>query len=502
MDGKLPGCVVGRGYPDRLQQSGCGEDEKMATCQPKRSLIYGVLALTAAVLVGVMQLEAAEPTTQPAKPLPAQKLLVKASSAVVRIHAYSPEGKEIARGLGFLIDTNGTVVTNHHVVKGASSARLFVGSGLVLPVVSIIAADTRGDVAIIKVKGKGLPFLTLRTDEPKVGEKVYALVSSSGRKHTLGFGAVTGLRVQEEVAIVGLSGSISRGPSGRALLDSGGRVLGMGIEASGAPKGQTPGLVVTSKRMASFVKSVASSTPTEVKLAPPPAVVKTPKIYASLSALLSQIPRKLTIGTDRELSTSQKSRVNQWLGENVPRGSMITHAGRFSGASVGSSDIALTFRYAVVSIHGKRIMLRVTANLDLEFAEKVKTLKSGAPPAHYTVGGIKTSGGRGKLGTPITVHGKIAQVAIVNGELRVCLTDGGFGKIPPPKRPITTVTPKPKPKLAPKSPEKKAEGKFKLAKMYLAVGKKVKAVEILKGIIADYPDTDAAKAAAKKLKEF
>jgi len=144
----------------------------------------------------------------------------------------------------------------------------------------------------------------------------------------------------------------------------------------------------------------------------------------------------------------------------------------------------------------------VTANIAREFAEKVKTVKSGPPPAHYTVGGIKTTSGRGKLGPPLTVHGKIAQVAIVNGELRMRLTDGGFGKIPPPKRPIATVKPKPKPKLAPKSPEKKAEGNLKLAKMYLAVGKKVKAVEILKGIIADYPGTEAAKAAAKKLKEF
>ena len=62
--------------------------------------------------------------------------------------------------------------------------------------------------------------------------------------------------------------------------------------------------------------------------------------------------------------------------------------------------------------------------------------------------------------------------------------------------------PKPKPKPATKSPEKKAEGMLKLAKMYLGVGKKAKAIEILKGIVADYLGTDAAKAAARKLKEL
>ena len=488
-----------------MRQSGCGEVGEMATRPAKRSLRYEIFALVAAVLAGVMQLDAAVATTQPGEPLDARELLAKVLPAVVRIQAYSPAGKEIAKGSGFLIDADGTVVTNHLVMKGAASVRVLV-RGRAIPAAGIIATDEKADVAIIKMKGKGLAFLTLRTDLPKVGDKVYAIKNPSGQTNTLCDGLVKDLLSKEGVTLIQLSGSIRRGWGGGALFDSSGRVLGLEIPTAGVFKGEKPGLVVASKRIASLVKSASSSKRIPVKLGslPPVKAVITPKAYASLGALLSQIPPALALGTGSQLSSSQKTAVNGWLGKNVLRGSMLAVEGRFAGASRGAGGMTLTFRRGVVSIHGKKILLRATAGIDQEFTEQVQALKAGAPPSHLSVAGVNTTSGRGNLGTPITVHGKIAQVAIIKGELCVRLTGGGFGKIPQPKQPTTKPKPKPRPrpKLAPKSPAKKAEGKFKLAKMYLAVGKKVKAIEILKGIVADYPGTPAAKEAAKKLKDF
>jgi len=68
------------------------------------------------------------------------------------------------------------------------------------------------------------------------------------------------------------------------------------------------------------------------------------------------------------------------------------------------------------------------------------------------------------------------------------------GKVPavkdrPPRKPVSTAA----------DPERKAAGRLKLANAYIAIGRKDKAAAMLKEIISDYPDTDAAKAAAKAL---
>lgn len=503
MDAKSPGGAVGRGYPDSFAVKPCRESSEMAIRPEKRSLRYEILTLIAAVLVGVTQLDAAAPTTRAAKPLDARELLARALSATVQVRTYLPTGKAAAIGPGFLIDAEGTVVTNYRVMKDAASARVFVQAGLGLPAVKIIALDEQADVAIIKVEGKGLPFLPLRTTTPKVGEKVHALVSSPDRKITLGDGLVTGLRRKGGATLILLSGPISRGPSGRALLDTGGRLLGLGIATSGIFKGEKPGLIVASEKIARLIKGAASSTQTMPKLVPPAArAVVAPKIYNSLRALLSEVPRELVGRADRPLSPSQSNAITAWFGKNIPRGSMLVVSGSFTKASKDSGRITLNFKYTAASIHGKKITMRATAYLGREFAEKVKTLTPGKPAKYLTLAGTRRLVERGKPGTPITVHGKIVRLVVAKDELFVRLTDCGFGKIPPPKRPTATTTTKPKPKPKPKSPEKKAAGKLKLANLYLEAGKKAKAIEILKGIVADYPGTDAAKAAASKLKEF
>ena len=451
----------------------------------KCSLRRWILTLTATVLACVTQLDAAEPTTRPAKPLDAQGVFAQASPAVVRIRIYSRGGRVVATGSGFLIDPDGTIVTNHHVIKGAASASVFMQGRSSLPVVRIIATDEKADVAIIKVEGKNLPFLKLRTELPKIGEKVYAIGSPAGLTNTLSDGLVSGLRREGAITLIQISAPISHGSSGGALLDSRGKVLG--VTTSGIAKGENLGFVVPSERIVRLVKTATATTQSTPKLATPPraGVAGTPKAYSSIRALLSQIPGKLTAGKGKYLSVLQATLVDEWLAKNVPLGSMLAIAGRFAEASGDSGGITLTFEGGDVLIHGKRIYLRASAYLDGRFAQKVMILKRGAA---------------------ITIHGKIMELRVVkrkgvhNVFIHLCLrlTECGFGKIPPSRR--TTTRPKPKP--AAKSAEQKAQGMLKLAKMYLSAGKKARAIEILKGIVSDYPGTHATGVAAKELKEL
>ena len=276
------------------------------------------------------------------------------------------------------------------------------------------------------------------------------------------------------------------------------------------------------------------------KAQPPVTVVAAPKVYPSLSGLLARIPKKLTEGAGEELSPSQSDAINQWLTKNIPSGSMLALTGRFAGSSGGETGVSLSFKHTSISIHGKKLGLQASADLDGKFAKQVARLNSGSVSKGSGVGGKKSGAAGGAGGASIVVHGKIATLAIAGGELRVSVRDGGIGRIPssayksikqkpaakpkrksvakptrksvakPTRKPAAKPTRKPaakpaaKPKAEPvtQTPEEKAGRQLRLAKMYLGFGKEAKTIEILKGIVADYPETDAAKTAASKLKEL
>ena len=264
------------------------------------------------------------------------------------------------------------------------------------------------------------------------------------------------------------------------------------------------------------------------KVQKPVTAVAAPRVYPSLSGLLARIPKKLTEGAGEELSPSQSNAINQWLIENIPSGSMLALTGRVAGSSGGETGVSLSFKHTSISIHRKKLGLRASADLDGKFAKQVARLNSGSVSKNHDVGGKKSGAAGGSGGPSIVVHGKIATLAIVGGELRVSVRDGGIGRIPSSaqgtskqkptakitRKPIDKPTVKPtrtpavKPTLRPTSqtvmqdPEQKAGRQLKLAKMYLAFDKKAKTIEILKGIVADYPETDAAKTAASRLKKL
>src|SRR5215475_9609064 len=100
----------------------------------------------------------------------------QSSDAVVLIVISNSAGQETALGSGFLVSADGEIVTNHHVIKDAHSAIVKLSNGAFFPVSGVLADDSERDLAVIKVNGKNLPFLSLGDIEKvHVGDHVVAI---------------------------------------------------------------------------------------------------------------------------------------------------------------------------------------------------------------------------------------------------------------------------------------------------------------------------------------
>lgn len=129
-------------------------------------------------------------------------------------------------GSGFYIGET-TVVTNYHVIKGATELSIQLSSGEIGKVNSIVGYDADLDIAILSVSIKGNP-LKLTKFLPKVGNTVYTIGSSQGLEGTFSNGLVTkDSRIIDGIDYVQTNAAISQGNSGGPLLNAYGEVIGI-----------------------------------------------------------------------------------------------------------------------------------------------------------------------------------------------------------------------------------------------------------------------------------
>lgn len=120
---------------------------------------------------------------------PTVRDVVKASiDSLVLIVVSDEHGKPSAEGSGFIASPDGKIVTNHHVIADAHSAIAKLNNGAFFTVDGIVFDDPDYDIAVIKVTGKNLPYLTLTgTDNMSVGDHVVAIGSPLGLENTEGY---------------------------------------------------------------------------------------------------------------------------------------------------------------------------------------------------------------------------------------------------------------------------------------------------------------------------
>jgi S1-C subfamily serine protease len=140
-----------------------------------------------------------------------------------------------SRGLGFVVDPGGLVVTSARLLQGqgSSAVEVTLATGQRLPVV-LIARDALSDVAVLKVEARGLPSIALGESRSlRVGETVVAVGSAEEGEASVATGVVraTTLATGGDLAL-DLSPRPER--TGGPVLNARGEVVGMSAGQAGA----------------------------------------------------------------------------------------------------------------------------------------------------------------------------------------------------------------------------------------------------------------------------
>lgn len=136
----------------------------------------------------------------------------------------------ISMGSGFII-SNGKIVTNLHVINGASYGKVFVnGNNIAHNIQGYFVIDEINDLAILAVptvRGSVLPLL--KEGLPEIGEKIYAIGNPKGLSGTISDGIISGIRTFDKKKLIQITAPISPGSSGGPVVNNNGQVVGVAV---------------------------------------------------------------------------------------------------------------------------------------------------------------------------------------------------------------------------------------------------------------------------------
>ena len=228
----------------------------------------------------------------PAEPMPAATssalpekknladLIEAVEPSVVRIDIETAEGG--GNGSGFVVDKAGTVVTNYHVIAGASKATVVFPDKSSAPVLGILKLEPKKDIAVLKIEypADKLKPIKLAANPPRKGESVIAFGAPLGLSWTATEGIVSAIRSRDELRALGIeqegtwiqtSTPISPGNSGGPLVNYEGEVVAANTMV--LTKGQNLNFAISATDIDAAVKS-KSTTLTALTPAAAPKVSK------------------------------------------------------------------------------------------------------------------------------------------------------------------------------------------------------------------------------------
>ncbi|MDD5252247.1 MAG: trypsin-like peptidase domain-containing protein [Patescibacteria group bacterium] len=150
--------------------------------------------------------------------------------------------QEIGAGSGFIVSADGYIITNRHVVSDESAEYTVVLTDESKHVAKVIGRDSVNDLAVLKIEGQKLPFLTFAdSDKIQVGQSVVAIGYALGRfGNTVSTGIVSGLQrsltagdglgsSENLFDVIQTDAAINPGNSGGPLLNLKGEVIGVNV---------------------------------------------------------------------------------------------------------------------------------------------------------------------------------------------------------------------------------------------------------------------------------
>jgi S1-C subfamily serine protease len=151
-------------------------------------------------------------------------------------------------GSGAVIDKEGHIVTNSHVIEGAGEVRVTLFNGDSFPA-TLIGHDEVSDIAVIRIDAPAdvlFPVEMGDSERLRVGQKVYAIGNPFGLERTLTTGIISSLNRQlpsragrTMKSIIQIDAALNHGNSGGPLLDSRGRYIGMNTAIASQTGGST-----------------------------------------------------------------------------------------------------------------------------------------------------------------------------------------------------------------------------------------------------------------------
>ena len=308
---------------------------------------------------------------------------------------------QIERGLGsgVVVDANGTILTNNHVVEGADKITVAMSDNKTYEA-KVVGTDVPSDLAVIKIEATNLPFLTLgNSDSVRVGDIVLAIGNPLGIGQTVTAGIIsakgrrTGLSDGQSFEdFLQTDAPINRGNSGGALVNLNGELIGINSQIL-SPGGAAGGNI-----------GIAFSIPSNMAKSVMEQLLKDGKVHRGMLGINIQ---NITDDTAKALELTEKNGV---LVSNVKTGSSADKAGvkrgdivtAINGEKIEDSNVlrnkvagtspGTTIKLSVVR-DGKEIEL--TATLDEFSAGDAK--KSG-PGQGDDENGAEPQNQSGKLG--------------------------------------------------------------------------------------------------------
>lgn len=151
-----------------------------------------------------------------------------------------PQKRQVAGGTGFVVSSDGYIVTNRHVVSDRDADYTVVVEDEQEYEAKVLARDPVIDLAILKIEGEDLPFVELGDSSSlQVGQRVIAIGNALGEfRDTVSTGVVSGLSrsitaggigtsIEHLSGVIQTDASINPGNSGGPLLDISGQVIGV-----------------------------------------------------------------------------------------------------------------------------------------------------------------------------------------------------------------------------------------------------------------------------------
>ncbi|MFZ5875023.1 MAG: S1C family serine protease [Nitrospirota bacterium] len=165
----------------------------------------------------------------------ARDSVVNITNVVIDYDIFSTPYASSSSGSGVILDSQGRIVTNHHVVNNSSRLAVTLSDGSQWPA-EVVGKDASTDLAVIKIQAPAAKLRPLRFGESsglKVGQKVLVIGNPFGLEQTLTTGIISSIRRYLKLSgaemenVIQTDAAINPGNSGGPLLDSDGRVIGI-----------------------------------------------------------------------------------------------------------------------------------------------------------------------------------------------------------------------------------------------------------------------------------